>query len=241
MDFDSFLFKPAPYLVLDLETGDAPAEAVASALGAWKPPKTWKPETIEAKRAERAEAFNGKAALLDASPILCVALKTATGAIIFNGMDGATHDVPGWMCLSCFDERGLLMALRAVLDQIATETSVVVGHNLLGFDLPKLRNAYLRQRLKMPMAMADIDQPVFDTMRQIRYFSMENADERFVSLDTVARVLGIPQPKQVITGADCPRLYQDGQYETILTYCALDVATTERAYLLMAGQAEELQ
>jgi hypothetical protein len=92
----------------------------------------------------------------------------------------------------------------------------------------------------MSMAFEGDLQPVCDTMRMIKYCSMENALEQFVSLDTIARVLGIPTPKAVITGADCPRLHREGEHGVILTYCALDVATTERAYLLMTGQAQEL-
>jgi hypothetical protein len=162
--------------------------------------------------------------------------------VIFNGMDLSAPEVPGWMVLPCGDEAGLLNALRTVLDASMDAGSVLVGHNLIYFDLPKLRNAYLRHRLKLPMALAfesDL-QPVYDTMRMIKFCSMENAMEQFVSLETVARVLGIPTPKAVITGADCPRLHREGEYSVVLTYCALDVATTERAYLLMTGQAQEL-
>lgn len=235
------MLMPAAYAVIDCETGDCPPAALDAAIGAWKPPKTWKPETVEAKRAERAEAISGKAALLDASPILCVALKTDRVAILLNGMSADTFDVPGWLVMPCGDERGLLLALRTLLDSSAQPSTVIVGHNLLGFDAGKIRNGFIRHRLRLPAALAEFDQPVFDTMRQIRYFSMENADERFVSLETVARVLGIPQPKQVITGADCPRLHREGRFAEICTYCCVDVATTERAYLLMTGQSAELE
>jgi len=233
---------PARYAVIDIETGDAPAEAVDAAMGAWKPPKSWKPETVEAKRAERAEAINGKAALLDASPILCISLKTDGMALAMNGMNGDAIEIPSWSSLPCGDERGLLAALRVILDHTTSPETVIVGHNVLGFDLPKLRNAYLRHRLALPGILdptGDL-QPVFDTMRQVRLYSMEYADERFVSLDTVARVLGIPQPKTVVSGADVPRLHRDGEHAAILAYCCVDTATTERAYLLMTGQAADL-
>lgn len=239
------LLQPADYAVLDLETGDAPPAEVDSAISAWKPPKHWKPETVEVKRAERAETLNGKAALLDASPILCVALKTERMAVVLNGMEVSSPEIPGWLCLPCGDEKGLLVALRSVLEGVANPDTILVGHNLLGFDLPKLRNAYLRHRLFLPAVLRPLDgagrQPVFDSMREIRAFSMENSEERFISLETVARVLGIPQPKQVISGAEVPRLHREGEYAAILAYCALDVATTERAFLLMTGEAADLE
>ncbi len=235
------LLEPARYAVLDLETGYAPQSAIDAALEGWKPPKTWKEETVAARRAEMAEKAEEKSALLDAGPIICLALKTNRMAVILNGMDATSPEIPGWLCLPCMDEKGLLLALRTILEAVTAPDTVIAGHNILNFDLPKIRNAYLRNRLRLPMALQDHAQPVVDTMRQIRYFSMENADERFVSLDTVARVLGIPQPKQVITGADCPRLHKEGRIAEICTYCCLDVATTERAYLLMTGQAADLE
>jgi hypothetical protein len=80
-----------------------------------------------------------------------------------------------------------------------------------------------------------------DTMSLIKRFSMELRDEKFISLDRVATVLNIEKPKQIITGADVPGLYRQGQYQAILTYCAIDTATTTRAYLLMTGQAPDLE
>lgn len=234
------MLEPARYIVADCETGFASQTAIDAALEGWKPPKNWKPETAEAKRAEMAEKAVEKSSLLDASPILCLALKTDRVSILLNGMSADSFDVPGWLVMPCSDEKGLLLALRALLDSATGPDTVIVGHNL-SFDLPKARNAYLRHRLRLPLMLQSAEQPLFDTMRQVRHFSMENADERFVSLDTVARVLGIPQPKQVINGQDCPKLHRDGQYAAICTYCCLDVATTERAYLLMSGQSPELE
>lgn len=235
------LIEPARYAVLDLETGYAHQSAIDAALDGWKPPRTWKEETVSSKREEMRAKAEEKSALLDAAPIICIALKTDRMAVILNGMDDTSYEIPGWMCLPCSDERGLLVALRMIIDCSASPDTVITGHHIAGFDLPKLRVSYVRQRLALPAALANCNQPVLDTMRQINYFSAECSGERFVSLDTVARVLGIPQPKQVITGADCPRLHRDGRIAEILTYCCLDVATTERAYLLMTGQAADLE
>lgn len=234
------VLAPSRYAVLDCETGFPDQSAIDAALESWKPPKNWKPETVAAKRAEMAEKVAEKSALLDAAPILCIALKTDRGAILFNGMSADAFDVPGWAVMPCGDERGLLLGLRSILDCLAGPETVLVGHNFCSFDAGKIRNALLRHRLRLPVALAERDQPVFDTMRQIRRFSAEFSEERYVQLDDVARVLCIPQPKQVITGADCPRLHKEGQYAAICTYCCVDVATTERAYLLMTGQSAEL-
>lgn len=235
------MLEPARWLVLDCETGFAPQTAVDAALESWKPPKNWKESTAESKRKEIAEQACEKSSLLDAAPILCVALKTDRVAILLNGMSAESFDIPGWLVMPCGDERGLLLSLRTLLDSIVGPETVIVGHNIYSFDAGKTRNGFLRHRLRLPVALAEPDQPMFDTMRQIRHFSAEFSDERHVKLDAVARVLGIPQPKQVINGADCPKLHKEGRYTEICTYCCVDVATTERAYLLMSGQSAELE
>ena len=134
--------KTAEWIVLDLETGDASPEAVARKMQDWQPPSNVKdPEKIAARRKEAAEKAIEKAALLDESPILCIGMQTDGARFLLNGMDGSAPEIDGWPVMPCTDERGLLVALRAVLDQIGTPETAIVGHNVRAFDLPKLRHA----------------------------------------------------------------------------------------------------
>lgn len=234
-------FRKTEWVVIDMETTDPAEDSIQSAIAAYKPPSNIKDiDKIAEHKRTAAKKIRDKAALLDSSPIICVALKTDFCGIILNGMSLDAISVENWAVIQCGSEKNLLIALKAFLDAVVAEDTVIVCHNA-NYDLPKARNGFLRHRLRLPDALADPDQPVFDTMKVIRRFSMELADERFVSLDTVARVLGIPQPKQVINGQDCPRLHKEGQYAAICTYCCIDVETTTRAYLLMSGQSSELQ
>ena len=237
---------PCSFIVLDLETGDAPPEAVAAALDGWKAPANIKdPEKIEARRQEAAGKIAEKAALLDASPILCVALQADYSRVVLNGMDASAPPLDGWPVVPCGDERGLLLALRAWLDAHTTESTVIVGHNLRAFDLPKLRGAYVRQGLKLPQILRprlkdEERAETVDTASLFKAFSMEHRDDFCPALETVAASFGIPRPKTYMTGADCPRLYREGQIQTVLTYCCVDVATTARAYQLMTATAPDL-
>lgn len=236
----------ASFVVLDLETGDAPAEALAATIANWKAPGNWKPETVEAKRREFAEKAADKAALLDASPILCVALQTDRARLILNGMDDSTPAIDGWPVVPCVNERGLLVTLRAWLDASATPETLIVGHNIRAFDLPKLRHAYIRHSLRLPEILKprlrdEAKAETVDTAALFKAFSMEHRDDFCPSLDTVAASFGIPRPKQHMSGADCPRLYREGQIATVLTYCAVDVATTTRAYQLMTSTAPDIE
>lgn len=235
-------------IVLDLETGDAPAEAVAEAMAGWKAPGNIKdPDKIAQRKKEAAEKLIDQAALLDASPILCVAVQTnGASKALFNGMDASAPEILDWPVIPCGDEKALLIAFRAWLDNATTPDTLIVGHNLREFDLPKLRGAYVRHRLRLP----EIFKPRFhkeeraesvDTAALFKAFSMEHRDTFCPSLDTVAASFRIPRPKQHMSGADCPRLYRAGEYATVLTYCAVDVATTAIAYRLMTSQAPDLE
>lgn len=234
------LTPPAPaarFIVLDLETGDAPEDAIQAAIDAWRAPSNWKPETVEAKRQEQAEKIRERAALLDASPILCVGVRSDREAVMFSGLsDPGPLDLPGWRIESHPDERAMLDALRAWLDLITDEETTIAGHNIRNFDLPKLRGAYVCHRLPLPRCLRPREgqgQPVTDTMTLFKAFSMEHRDDFAVSLDTVAAAFGIPRPKQFISGAEVPRLHRDGRIAEILTYCCIDVDATAEAYRLM--------
>lgn len=236
----------AAFVVIDLETGDAPADAIAAVIARWKPPSNWKPETIETKRKEFAESVIKKAALLDASPILCVALQTDRARLILNGMAESAPTIDGWPVVPCVNEKGLLITLRAWLDASTTPETLIVGHNIRNFDLPKLRHAYVRHGLRLPAILKprirdEATAETVDTATLFKAFSMEHRDDFCASLDTIAASFGIPRPKQHMSGADCPRLFQEGQIATVLTYCAVDVATTTRAYQLMTSTAPDIE
>jgi len=236
----------AKYLVIDIETGNAPAEAIENALNSWEPPKNYKdPAKIETKRKEEFDKILERGALLDASQILCVCLKTDRGRLALNGMGGQLG-IDGWVTYNLGNEVTLLKVLRDVLNKITNMDSVIVGHNVRGFDLPKLRNAYLRHRLKLPELLAitprhDEGPQVVDTAQLFKAFSMEHRNDFCPSITDMAQSLGLPLPKGIISGADVQKLHEAGRYQEILVYCAVDVATTTQAYLLMTGQHGELQ
>lgn len=231
--------QPARYLVLDLETGDAPEDAIQAAIRQWKAPSNWKPETVEKNRAEAAERIREKAALLDASPILCVGVRSDREAVMFNGMaDPGPLDLPGWTLDHHDRERAMLAALGAWLDRNADEQTVLVGHNARAFDLPKLRGGFVRHRFPLPVCLKPRDgqgQPMTDTMTLFKAFSMEHRDDFAVSLDVVASAFGIPRPKQYVSGADVPRLHREGRDAEVLTYCCIDVDATAEIHRLMTA------
>jgi len=239
------MLVPASFVAIDIETGNAPEEAVAQAIDDWKPPKNWKPETVEAKREEMAAKKVDKAALLDSSPILCIACRTDYGMFCFNGMDAVNYDVTGAAVYSCGSEKEMLIMFRSWADAVVSPNTSVVGHNVRDFDMPKIRQAYIRHRLKPPAFLVpsfrgDNSCEVVDTMALIKAFSMQHRSAPMISLDTVAIILCIERPKQLVTGAEVPLLHADGRYHEILIYCCIDTETTAQAFMLMSGISNDL-
>lgn len=240
------IVDPVSWAVIDIETGDAPEEAIAKAIADWTPPgNVTKSETIQAKRIEAEMKIRDRAALLDQSPILCIVVRTDRGGMILSGMPDQAVTAADWTLYSCGNERDMLLTFRAWADQQCSPGTCIVGHNSIGFDLPKLRCAYSRHRLRCPNILAvspdgEVLQPVSDTMRLFRQFSMQHRDG-YASLADMCASLGVIQPKGEITGADVPRLHREGRYAEILTYCAGDVASTARCWLLMTHLSTELQ
>lgn len=227
----------ARWICLDIETGDPDSQAIEAAIASWKPPSNVKDEAkIEARREEAKAKIRESGALLDAAPVLCVAIKTDVGAVVFSGM-GSHHrpDIDGWHVVALDDERTMLLALTAYLDSVVGPETIICGFNIMGFDAPKIRHSFVRNRLPMPQCfrVGDQLQPMFDVMKKFRFFSVEHSDALFVSLDTVAASFGIQKPKSVVSGADVPRMHKEGKASEILVYCCIDTETTAEIYSAM--------
>ena len=232
----------AKYAVLDIETGNAPAEFIEKALNDWKPPSNVKDhEKIESRRRDAMDKIMERGALLDASPILCVCIQTDRCSTVFNGMDLGPNEIIGWTVIDHSNEVSMLRSLRVWMDMNIDFDTDISGHNIRAFDLPKLRNAYVRNRLQLPQCLIPREnQNITDTAKLFKFFSMQHRDDFCPSLDDMADSLGLARHKQIVNGADVHKLHEIGEHKAILTYCCLDVATTTAAYLLMTGQSPEL-
>jgi hypothetical protein len=225
----------ATRLALDIETACADEASIQAAIEQWRPPGNLKDEKkIAARRAEAGVKIREDAALLDSSPIVSIAAKTETQAIVFNGMDLEPYPIEGWTVLPCGDEKMMLWAFSQWMQIVCNENTILVGHSLLRFDLPRLRGRTVWYRLPLPISL-DPGQPIYDTMKAFRFFSAELYDQIYISLDTVCARLGLPRKASLLNGADIPRLYSEGRFAEICTYNCLDCALVEAAYLLMSG------
>ena len=112
--------------------------------------------------------------------------------------------------------------------KLATETNLFVGHNLLDFDLRFIYQRSVIQQIKpsreIPFARYR-NVPVFDTMHEWSKWGREH-----VSLDLLARALGIPSPKESLDGSKVFPYFRAGRFPEICDYCSRDVETVRQVY-----------
>lgn len=122
------------------------------------------------------------------------------------------------------DEREILQSFW----KLATETNLFVGHNVLDFDLRFIHQRSMIHQIKpsreLPFARFR-SAPIFDTMHEWSKWGREH-----ISLDLLARALGIPSPKECLDGSKVYPYYRAGKLAEICEYCKCDVDTVRQVY-----------
>lgn len=246
--------KAAKHICVDIETGHASEEAIELAQEFAKAAANIKdPEKIKVALEEKRAKIREKSALLDAAPIACLSIVTENEQAIFyyQGMPWpkklkAITDIKGFEGEIFFgkDEADMLVMVRTWLDLRAVPASIFIGFNIYGFDLPKLRQAYVRHRLTLPNVLkpeaADAGVETYDVMQKfLRYFTAEKAGEFYIKLEEVEARLGLPSYKGRVSGAEVPGMVAAGKAREVLTYCYLDTLSTYAAFRAMTGQYAE--
>ncbi len=232
-------------ITLDAETCHVDEKTLTNEIERWRPPSNAKDE--EKSREKYAEKIRDKDALLDSSPIGCVAIKTSRVLRVFNGVDNKPYKLSRGEVISCGTEAKMLFALRTHLNELSTEETVLNGFNILGFDLPKLRIAYIRNRLSLPDILKprvhpdDKKQPVIDLMQLfLKYFTSDQRGKPMISLREVAYRFGLPSYKELIDGAMIPDLFAKGEIKKVLNYNSVDVICEEKLLKLGISSSPEM-
>ncbi len=131
-------------------------------------------------------------------------------------------------------ERDILERFTALLDDhYPTEHHWLCAHNGKEFDFPWIARRCVVHGIQLPRLL-DIgglkpwEVGHLDTMQLWSFGDRKH----FTSLALLCHILGIPTPKDDITGADVARVYRkEGGLERIAAYCRKDVVATVRLYL----------
>lgn len=191
------------YTYFDVETiPDQSEGALKRAKESVKIPNNYKnPDTIAAYIEENAQEAWEKTAL--------DGWKGHVACIVANDREYEISDIK--------DEKFMLQSFFSSLVE-----STLVGHNIIGFDIPFLTKRALVLGVKLPIDyiwprnLKPWDTKVFDTMT-----AFGNGKE-FISLDNLARNLGI-KGKGNTTGKQVHYMWQNGLHDEIAEYCSDDV------------------
>lgn len=148
----------------------------------------------------------------------------AIGMIVEIGHDVQERTV---VTLNEHGERQMLGELDAVLAQYAPDT--IVGHNVIGFDLPRLHIAAARCLPALARRLAEYRghrHAVQDTMRLA--MGMERC-----RLADLAMALGLEGKSG--DGSQVHDLWLAGRVDAIAAYCLQDVEVTRNVYRMLTG------
>ena len=139
------------------------------------------------------------------------------------------------------DEAEVLRQFADLLNKhYNTDDHWLCGHNGKEFDFPYIARRCIVHRIKLPRlldtgGLKPWEVGHLDTMN-LWSFGDRKA---YTSLALLTPILGIPTPKDDITGADVARVYyEDKGLDRIATYCKKDVVATAHLFLRLTGHPE---
>ena len=198
------------YLVIDLES--CPDEALLDEL---KPKcklgNVKDPLKVAVKEAEWEE--NGQVKAMSLDPAMCQIVSLQMWSSIYDDfVDMEEEETEGDM-------------LRTFAAE-AVKHVVVVGHNVLNFDLPVIMMRALLNQVKLPKIKSRrySSEEVFDTMEMLAGWQ----PDRRKSLEWWGRRLGLGGKSG--SGSEVYQMWKDGRIEDIHKYCRDDVTLCRKIY-----------
>jgi len=140
---------------------------------------------------------------------------------------GAVRD--GEIILKTFadeDEKVLLENFNESVAKFATNKTWLSGHNILDFDMPFIMKRCLVNRVPLHLLFDTAHLKPWETAVLDTAILWKGTGWKKQSFISVLSALGLPSPKDDISGADVGRLYWEGQIDRIVTYCEKDVMGT---------------
>jgi DNA polymerase elongation subunit (family B) len=137
------------------------------------------------------------------------------------------------------DERDVLQRFVDLLDKhYNSDEHWLCGHNGKEFDFPYIARRCVVHGIKLPklLNIAGLKPWEVGHLDTMNLWSFGDR-KAYTSLALLTHILGIPTPKDDISGADVARVYyEDKDLERIATYCRKDVVATAQLYLRLTGK-----
>lgn len=150
-------------------------------------------------------------------------------------------DVDGNPVLKSFYGDNEVKILSDFVNVVKGNPRILVGHNIIGFDLPYIRKRYFSNQLDNYLTFSqgndsgvkpwDLEKSVVDTMNMWKGTGFTNT-----SLDMLCYTLGIPSPKTKLQGNEVSNAYYNGKVDEIASYCEQDVLAVMNVILRLQGK-----
>lgn len=132
------------------------------------------------------------------------------------------------------EERNILLDFKNLLNaHFSLPKHLLCAHNGKEFDFPYIARRMIINGISLPFKL-DLfgkkpwEVPHLDTMELWKFGDYKH----YTSLKLLARVLGIPSPKEDMDGSMVRDVYySDNDLERIISYCELDVVTLVQVFL----------
>jgi 3'-5' exonuclease len=165
------------------------------------------------------------------------------GKIICIGVGSLRGEGDGYgMRVTSFhgdDERDVLQRFVDLLDKhYNSDEHWLCGHNGKEFDFPYIARRCVVHGIKLPklLNIAGLKPWEVGHLDTMNLWSFGDR-KAYTSLALLTHILGIPTPKDDISGADVARVYyEDKDLERIAIYCKKDVVATAQLYLRLTGK-----
>lgn len=176
--------------------------------------------------------FNNAAIFAEFGKIVCISVGWTAADGMFHGFE-----------LTSFagdDEGKILNDFSFFLKKQSAmnKNLALCGHNIREFDVPFISRRLLMNGLQLPDYLENLqtkkpwEAGLIDSMDLWKFGDFKN----YISLKLLAYCLGIPSPKDDISGKDVGKVYwKENGLQRITTYCQKDVITVAQIILKLKG------
>ena len=188
------------------------------------PPSRDDPLVLEKYPQCAEEEFRSLALNPEYGKLLCLGIIIEQdGVITRRGVIGRDRETKQFH----LDEERLLCAFWKLISDFNQQRDLLIGFNILDFDLHFIctRSVIRKIRPSINVCFARFRaRPVFDVMWEFSHWRHR------ISLDDLAKILGLPTSKNGIDGSMVYDLFLAGRHEEIANYCMRDVELTRSIY-----------
>lgn len=133
------------------------------------------------------------------------------------------------------NERKVLQDWWDLIADFNPGRDLMIGHNILGFDLPFIIQRSIVKNVKPSVKLSlrrYNDAPIYDTLQMWKFWSNQGGPG--ANLGNLSIALGLESPKeQGIAGDKVYDAYLEGRYKELYEYCMRDVKATRNVYRRM--------